>query len=146
MTILDEIRAECAARAKRRAIAMQFTVHMPLALDRPPPPVRAAEPGDRRPLARSRNPCPRCGTRGDLGCAHFRPVETAACAEPTNMHCDDANMHSHSASLHETTPAPPRYTPAPVVADASPVGNPAGPGLPVAQASGGASNLRRAAD
>jgi len=28
------------------------------------------------PVAAGRDPCPRCGTRGDLGCAHQRPAET----------------------------------------------------------------------
>lgn len=30
-----------------------------------------------RPIAASRNPCARCGTRGDLGCSHFAPFEPA---------------------------------------------------------------------
>ena len=32
-------------------------------------------PDDRRPVALSREPCPRCSTRGDLGCAHQQPFE-----------------------------------------------------------------------
>ena len=30
-------------------------------------------PGDRRPPAFSREPCARCGTRGEVGCAHQAP-------------------------------------------------------------------------
>lgn len=30
---------------------------------------------DSRPQASGREPCPRCATRGDLGCAHFAPCE-----------------------------------------------------------------------
>ena len=30
---------------------------------------------DPRPLAMGRDPCPRCGTRGDQGCIHFQPCE-----------------------------------------------------------------------
>ena len=32
---------------------------------------------DRRPIALSLDPCPRCGTRGDLGCAHQQPFPFA---------------------------------------------------------------------
>lgn len=31
-----------------------------------------------RPIASGRDPCPRCATRGDVGCKHFRPSEAAA--------------------------------------------------------------------
>lgn len=34
-----------------------------------------ARPLDPRPPALSRGPCPRCGTRGELGCAHQAPFE-----------------------------------------------------------------------
>lgn len=34
-----------------------------------------AQMNDDRPFALSRDPCPRCATRGDLGCAHQRPFE-----------------------------------------------------------------------
>ncbi|GEM_PF-2425078 len=30
---------------------------------------------DPRPVALSREPCPRCQTRGDLGCAHQQPFQ-----------------------------------------------------------------------
>ena len=30
-------------------------------------------PDDPRPIALSREPCPRCSTRGDLGCPHQQP-------------------------------------------------------------------------
>lgn len=36
---------------------------------------RPAVPLDTRPPAFGREPCPYCGTRGDLGCAHFAPCE-----------------------------------------------------------------------
>lgn len=53
-----------------------------------PPIVRPAiippAPGDRRPQAFSREPCPRCATRGDLGCDHQAPfLEEGAAHERT---------------------------------------------------------------
>ena len=33
---------------------------------------------DRRPPAASREPCPRCAVRGDIGCAHQAPYESQA--------------------------------------------------------------------
>jgi DNA-directed RNA polymerase specialized sigma24 family protein len=30
---------------------------------------------ERRPIAPGRDPCPKCETRGDLGCDHFAPCE-----------------------------------------------------------------------
>ena len=38
----------------------------------------ASVESDPRPIALTRNPCPRCATRGDLGCAHQQPYQEAA--------------------------------------------------------------------
>tara|TARA_B100000678_G_scaffold260890_1_gene242042 strand:- start:6722 stop:6964 length:243 start_codon:yes stop_codon:yes gene_type:complete len=35
-------------------------------------------PDDSRPIALSREPCPRCSTRGDLGCPHQQPFNPQA--------------------------------------------------------------------
>lgn len=52
------------------------TVTDPLEIDRPcPVATRPANPSDRRPPAHGKNPCGRCGTRGDLGCEHYAPCE-----------------------------------------------------------------------
>jgi DNA-binding MarR family transcriptional regulator len=54
-------------RLERQAIAPTSARRMPGYR------VRAAF--DSRPPAFNREPCPHCGTRGDLGCAHFAPCE-----------------------------------------------------------------------
>lgn len=74
-TIEDEL---AITAAKRRVAQSLGTVKRPIPLDRPAAPRADAVPGDRRPPAWDRGPCPRCATRGDLGCAHQRPFEEAA--------------------------------------------------------------------
>lgn len=37
--------------------------------------IAPAEHDDARPAALTREPCPKCGTRGDLGCTHFSPFK-----------------------------------------------------------------------
>lgn len=68
-----DIDREALAAADRRAQARRLTTRHPLPLDRPEPmPVVAIEL-DPRPRALSREPCPRCAVRGDIGCAHQLP-------------------------------------------------------------------------
>ena len=65
-------------QASRRSLARRSgTVTHPVPIDRPTPELREAPPpdADRRPMAPSREPCPRCAIRGDLGCKHFAPFE-----------------------------------------------------------------------
>lgn len=71
------IMRECEAAAARRAVAstMSGTAMHKLSLERPAPRQLRQVPGDRRPPAAGREPCPYCQTRGDLGCAHFAPCE-----------------------------------------------------------------------
>lgn len=66
-TEIDEYR-------KRAALC---TALKPLPIARPTPVLTVAPPtsADHRPPAPSREPCPRCATRGDLGCKHFAPCE-----------------------------------------------------------------------
>jgi hypothetical protein len=59
--------------AARSAGGMRTTLVQ--SLDRPPAPRMPTILGDRRPPAWSREACPVCATRGDLGCAHRRPFE-----------------------------------------------------------------------
>lgn len=60
----------------RRNDAANCTTLTVIPINRPcPVERRPAVPLDTRPPAPSRNPCPRCATRGDLGCAHFAPFE-----------------------------------------------------------------------
>lgn len=62
---------------ERKALARKILTS-PLPLRRQASVLSApAVPGsvDRRPVAASRDPCPFCETRGDLGCAHQRPYE-----------------------------------------------------------------------
>lgn len=61
----------------RRAVARKLSaiVHDPLPLARAPErcsPATAARVAG-KPMALGRDPCPRCGARGDLGCDHFAP-------------------------------------------------------------------------
>lgn len=75
--ILREEGKRAARRYRWRRIAMSCsgTVAKPLPIDRPRPVMVEAPPAatDRRPPARDKSPCPRCQTRGDLGCKHFAP-------------------------------------------------------------------------
>ena len=75
---LPENSDEALRSATRRALARcTGTVKNPVPIDRPTPELREAPPADadRRPMAPSREPCPRCAIRGDLGCKHFAPFE-----------------------------------------------------------------------
>lgn len=75
--ILREEGKRAGRRYRRRRIAMSSsgTVTNPLPIDRACPVMVEAPPpsADRRPQARDKSPCPRCLTRGDLGCKHFAP-------------------------------------------------------------------------
>ena len=61
----------------RRTEANRLTTRnpLPIARDCVELSVPALGDADTRPLAASRDPCLNCGTRGDLGCAHFAPCE-----------------------------------------------------------------------
>jgi hypothetical protein len=68
----EEWKSRAAARAQAQKIGGGVTA--PLAVNRACPVAR--QPGtaaDTRPFGTERDPCPRCGTRGDYGCAHLRP-------------------------------------------------------------------------
>jgi len=63
---------ETKARYNRRQRAASFGTPVPIG--RPTPVlVHAPEGEDRRPAAFGPGPCPRCETRGTIGCAHQRP-------------------------------------------------------------------------
>lgn len=73
-----EIFAESSTALARRnaALSTGTVVAVGEHLTMPAGPVLAAPvagPGDPRPIADGREPCRRCGIRGDLGCAHQRP-------------------------------------------------------------------------
>jgi hypothetical protein len=75
--LLKAVFAESAAAERRRNAALS-TGTVVSALDHlGPQPVARFVPtaSDRRRFAVSREPCPRCNTRGDLGCRHQRPYE-----------------------------------------------------------------------
>ena len=68
----------CRTFCERRQLAHMLS-SQPIDIDRPTPvlryhPARA----DTRPAALTRDPCPRCQTRGDIGCAHQRPYTALA--------------------------------------------------------------------
>ena len=67
--------ADYARRAARLREARKLSgVVNTISVDRACP--VASQPGtegDRRPFGIARDPCGRCGTRGDLGCTHQRP-------------------------------------------------------------------------
>lgn len=73
-SLRDAIFAASAERSERRRVAGKFAnVSDPLPVDRPSPIAEFIVAGvDHRPEANGRNPCGRCGTRGDIGCAHYR--------------------------------------------------------------------------
>jgi hypothetical protein len=72
-----QIQREAEARSLRFAEAGRLTTRHPLPLDRPAPQAVAVAPGDTRPRAWTREPCGRCGTRGDIGCEHQLPMEAS---------------------------------------------------------------------
>lgn len=76
--IREEVKAEAREMGRRRYIASSIgTVDKPLSINRRalsrPAPLQVASSD--QPIAPSREPCPRCATRGDLGCAHQLPME-----------------------------------------------------------------------
>lgn len=73
----------CRAFCERREEARKITGTW-LPINRPMPVLQHdARDTDTRPPALSRGPCHRCGTRGDLGCAHQQPFEAHGLAEFT---------------------------------------------------------------
>ena|SRR5690348_15397553 len=67
--------AEWREFCERKARARQFAnVGEPIPINRPTPVLHYhPETRDARPPALSRGPCPKCETRGEIGCAHQRP-------------------------------------------------------------------------
>lgn len=81
LTVAEQIVEEVRVAGERRAAARSIQTvspHTVIELARPAPPIAATTPTDRRPFALSREPCPRCAVRGDLGCAHQRPFDPEA--------------------------------------------------------------------
>lgn len=80
LSALDDVRREAEEAAERRAIARMLTTAHPIPINRPMPVLAAPVLSDHdlRPFATNREPCRRCQTRGDLGCAHQRPFEMEA--------------------------------------------------------------------
>jgi hypothetical protein len=76
LALIAAVRAEAEDAGIRRAQAQSTgTVVRTLSADRDEITVTILPTVDdpRRPFAPSREPCPRCAARGDLGCAHQRP-------------------------------------------------------------------------
>lgn len=78
--IREAAHREATEAGNRRAEARFITFGQPLASRPAPSPGFAAELtrlrlSDQRPIAQNREPCGRCGTRGDIGCKHQRPME-----------------------------------------------------------------------
>ena len=75
MRMAEALKGAGAFAARRiEARKLSATALDPLPISRPCPVLAApACAADRRPVAMSRGPCPRCGTRGELGCAHQAP-------------------------------------------------------------------------
>ncbi|WP_156317909.1 hypothetical protein [Blastomonas sp. AAP25] len=76
--LAQQIQEDARRREERVAIARKFSNGTPLDVDRGGSfplqmPDRGA--GDARPYAVSADPCPRCATRGALGCAHQKPYQ-----------------------------------------------------------------------
>ena len=83
MKLSAQQRGALASVNRRLNDARRLTTRHPIPLDRP-----QAAPlilvDDRRPAAPDREPCHRCGTRGDLGCAHQAPFAGGARAGTVN--------------------------------------------------------------
>ena len=75
--LLDATREQAKRYTKARELSATF--RNPVPIDRPTPVLRHTPPpgADRRPIALTRDPCPRCATRGDLGCKHQQPFQPA---------------------------------------------------------------------
>lgn len=69
----EAIFAQSAEREQRRRAARSIGHGAPLQHAGPHPVLHLASGA--RPPAAGRDPCPRCGTRGDLGCRHRAPCE-----------------------------------------------------------------------
>lgn len=81
--LAQQVALEAEQASARRIEAYRLTTRNPLeALARTPAPVSAlvAAGADPRPEATSREPCPRCAVRGDLGCEHQRPFQWRSAA------------------------------------------------------------------
>lgn len=76
--LAQQIREAARDRETRLAIARRFSNGTPLDISRGasmPLAMPDSGPADRRPYAMSPDPCPRCATRGTLGCQHQKPFE-----------------------------------------------------------------------
>ena len=75
--LLDATREQAKRYTKSRELSATF--RNPVPIDRPTPVLRHSPPpgADLRPIALTRDPCPRCATRGDLGCKHQQPFQPA---------------------------------------------------------------------
>lgn len=74
--LAQQIRDNACRREERLLIARRFSNGTPLDVDRGASfPLQMPDRGasDPRPYAVSSDPCPRCATRGTLGCAHQKP-------------------------------------------------------------------------
>ncbi len=70
-------------REARYSRAMRLTTLEPLPTNRNIPPLVEPEwPQDSRPWASSREPCSKCGARGDFGCVHQRPYVPESISSP----------------------------------------------------------------
>jgi len=69
-SLLAEVCAEAIAKGRRRIEARAVSGKTVLAVDRDvPAPISGTGPR----FASSNEPCPRCATRGDIGCKHQSP-------------------------------------------------------------------------
>ena len=76
--LAQQIRDNARRREERVSIARRFSHGTPLDIDRDGSQSHAMPdrgPADTRPYAFSADPCPRCATRGTLGCAHQKPYD-----------------------------------------------------------------------
>jgi hypothetical protein len=73
-----EVFAESDAIAARRAAAVSQSTTAFVPIEHGAILSAPSQAIDHRPAALDRDPCKRCGTRGDLGCAHRRPYEQEA--------------------------------------------------------------------
>lgn len=74
--LAQQIREQARLREARLSIARKFSHGTPLDIDRGasvPVAMPDRGPTDARPYAASPDPCPRCATRGTLGCKHQKP-------------------------------------------------------------------------
>jgi hypothetical protein len=75
--IREDVKAEAREMGTRRNLAFSIgTVNKPLTILRPTQVLQPRIVVRGGPIAADREPCPRCATRGDIGCAHQRPMGT----------------------------------------------------------------------